>query len=103
LERSGEPTYQEQLSAWLHEHYPGTFAVYAVSGIVICETEKEADRLLAALGEVACDEAVMGMDFTLRLEQLSISLSRQGVSGVGEPRDRIIAGDRVDRQTHRLH
>jgi hypothetical protein len=36
------------------------------------------------------------------LEQLSLCLSRQGVSSVGEPGDRVSRGDRIKRQPHRL-
>ncbi len=37
-----------------------------------------------------------------RLEQLSLGLSRQGVSGMGEPRKRVSGGDRVKRRTDRF-
>src|SRR5215813_1158157 len=36
------------------------------------------------------------------LQQLSDSWSRQGIASMGEPRDRIIAGDRLDRYPHGL-
>ena len=63
----------------------------------------------ARLDDAHCEGALFRFanltDALLRsvyLEQLSLGLSRQGVAGVGEPRDRIIGSDGLDGQTHGL-
>src|SRR5262245_35066884 len=40
--------------------------------------------------------------YSLVLEQLSISLSRQGIASMGEPRDGILGSDRLYGHTHCL-
>jgi hypothetical protein len=75
---------------WLHEHI---------------ERLRD-DKRPTPAGELAPEEVrayqIAALLRAAALEQLSMCLSRQGVSSVGEPGDRVSGGDRVKRHPHRL-